>query len=309
MKRLIWAILGVAALVGGVFYYLDHRPAKRLGASDQLRVVTTNSILEDMVREVGGPDVALTSIVSRGTDPHEYEPRPSDITAAAEADVIFHNGLNLETGGNGWFTKLVETAHKQFDEDVFAASATVAPRYLTTDPTQDDPHAWLDIANGIRYVRVITKVLKQKDPRHAAAYQRRSTAYIAKLTRLHEAAQAKFAQLPTNQRVLVTSEGAFKYFGHAYGVKPVYIWEINTEAQGTPAQMQAVLGQIRANQVRHLFVETSVSPKAMNKVASESGLSIAATLFTDSLAAAGKTGDTYYTMMKWNLDRIYAGLQ
>ncbi len=85
----------------------------------------------------------------------------------SEADVVFHNGLNLETGGNGWFKKLVKTSHKEFDKDVFAASKGVTAQHLTTNTKEQDPHAWLDLANGIQYVKTITKVLKQKDAKNA----------------------------------------------------------------------------------------------------------------------------------------------
>lgn len=310
MKRLILMLAAVSVMIGGMAMFLNHRATTKVtrASNEQLMVVTTNSILEDMVRQVGGNRVQVYSIVKRGTDPHEYEPRPSDISAATEADLLFHNGLNLETGGSGWFKKLVETAHKQFDEDVFAASDGVTPQHLTTNVKEQDPHAWLDLANGMQYVRTITKAMSQKDPKNAAYYQANADAYIAKLDDLHHSAQARFKTIPAAQRVLVTSEGAFKYFGQAYGVTPAYIWEINTESQGTPEQMKAVLAKINQANVRHLFVETSVSPKSMQKVASETGKSIYSKLFTDSLAAKGTEGDTYYTMMKWNLDKIYAGL-
>ncbi|WP_368791375.1 zinc ABC transporter substrate-binding protein [Companilactobacillus farciminis] len=310
MKRIWITLVAVIAMISGVYFFLNSRDnhSADLTAGDKLQVVTTNSILEDMVRNVGGNRIELYSIVKRGTDPHEYEPQPSDVSAATEANVIFHNGLNLETGGNGWFNKLVETSHKKFNEDVFSASSEVTPEHLTTNANEEDPHAWLDLANGVKYVQVITKVLKEKDKKNANYYQANADKYIAKLEKLHHQAQSKYLEIPEKQRLLVTSEGAFKYFGKAYHVTPAYIWEINTESQGTPEQMQRVLGKIRKSDVKNLFVESSVSPKSMEKVSKESGLEIYSKLFTDSLAKEGSDGDTYYSMMKWNIDHIYDGL-
>jgi len=311
MKKQLLAVVAVIGLITGVAGFLHQRqtrPVPQPAANGQLQVVTTNSILEDMVKQVGGRHVAVYSIVKRGTDPHEYEPRPADIAATAEAKVIFHNGLNLETGGNGWFNDLITTTHKRKNLEVFAVSRTVTPKRLTTNADEVDPHAWLDLANGIKYVQEITRVLKRRDPQHAVAYQTNAEAYTRKLRQLHTQSQAKFKTLPANQRVLVTSEGAFKYFAAAYQVTPAYIWEINTEAQGTPAQMRAVIKTIRASQVQRLFVEASVAPKSMQKVAQETGLKIQAKLLTDSLAPAGQPGSTYYEMMQWNLTKIYQGL-
>ena len=203
---------------------------------------------------------------------------------------------------------MVSTAHKEFDKDVFTASEGVTPEHLTTNVEEEDPHAWLDLANGVQYVKTITKVLKEKDSKNADYYQTNSDAYIKKLQKLHEEAQSKFLDIPESQRLLVTSEGAFKYFSKAYHVAPAYIWEINTESQGTPEQMKAVLAKIENSDVKHSFVETSVSSKSMNKVADETGLEIYSIIFTDSLAKEGSEGDTYYTMMKWNLNKIHDGL-
>ncbi|WP_201307746.1 metal ABC transporter solute-binding protein, Zn/Mn family [Companilactobacillus farciminis] len=310
MKRIWITLVAVIAMISGVYFFLNSRDnhSADLINGDKLQVVTTNSILEDMVRNVGGDRIELYSIVKRGTDPHEYEPQPSDVSATTEANVISHNGLNLETGGNGWFNKLVETSHKKFNEDVFSASSEVTPEHLTTNVNEEDPHAWLDLANGVKYVQVITKVLKEKDKKNANYYQANADKYIAKLEKLHYQAQSKYLEIPEKQRLLVTSEGAFKYFGKAYHVTPAYIWEINTESQGTPEQMQRVLGKIRKSDVKNLFVESSVSPKSMEKVSKESGLEIYSKLFTDSLAKEGSDGDTYYSMMKWNIDHIYDGL-
>ncbi len=308
IKKLILTVIPLALLLGGVLYFVNHHKSADQQSSNQLRVVTTNSILEDMVRQVAGDKVALHSIVARGVDPHEYEPKPTDISETTQADVIFHNGLNLETGGSGWFNKLIKTAHKKDGEQVFEASDAVTPLYLTTNQAEQDPHAWLDLGNGIRYVETITAVLKAKDPKHANYYQERSDTYLAKLKKLDAAAKEKFLDIPEKQRLLVTSEGAFKYFSKAYHVIPAYIWEINTESQGTPEQMAEVLSKIKASEVKALFVETSVSPKSMAQVSKETGLPIYSKIFTDSLAKKGEIGDTYYDMMKWNLDKIHQGL-
>ena len=308
IKKLILTVIPLALLLGGVLYFVNHHKSADQQSSNQLRVVTTNSILEDMVRQVAGDKVALHSIVARGVDPHEYEPKPTDISETTQADVIFHNGLNLETGGSGWFSKLIKTAHKKDREQVFEASDAVTPLYLTTNQSEQDPHAWLDLGNGIRYVETITAVLKAKDPKHANYYQERSDTYLAKLKKLDAAAKEKFLDIPEKQRLLVTSEGAFKYFSKAYHVLPAYIWEINTESQGTPEQMAEVLAKINASEVKALFVEKSVSPKSMAQVSKETGLPIYSKIFTDSLAKKGEIGDTYYDMMKWNLDKIHQGL-
>lgn len=310
LKKLGITIAALAVVVAGVFAFTNRHDdrADQATTNTKLRVVTTNSILEDMVHQVGGDKIALYSIVKRGVDPHEYDPQPQDVAETAKADLIVHNGLNLETGGSGWFKKLIKTSHKSWGDDVVAASTGVKAMHLTTNEDEEDPHAWLSIGNGIQYVKTITNALVRKDPRNAAYYRQRSADYVDKLTALHKQAQQKFADVPERERVLVTSEGAFKYFGKAYNVKPTYIWEINTESQGTPEQMKQVLAAIAHSDVKALFVETSVSPKSMEKVAKETGLPIKSKIFTDSLAQSGKTGDTYYTMMKWNLDKIHAGM-
>lgn len=311
LKKLSFVVITLLVVGGGIFFFVNGRGEQKSTASEKLRVVTTNSILEDMVEQVGGKHVQVYSIVKRGTDPHEYDPTTDDIAAATEADVLFHNGLNLETGGSGWFSKLTKTANKRDDKEVFAASKHVKPMYLTEsgkEENETDPHAWLDLNNGIKYVNMISGVLQDKDPKHAKAYQKRTDAYVEKLAKLHKEAQSKFADIPEKQRLLVTSEGAFKYFSKAYGITPAFIWEINTEAQGTPEQMKQVLAKIDQSDVKSLFVESSVSPKSMKQVSKETKLPIYSKIYTDSLAKKGTQGDTYYDMVKWNIDKIHDGM-
>lgn len=309
-KLLLLAALLFVGVLGGC----GNSPEEDKGSTDapettetKLKVVSTNSIIGDMVEKVGGELIDAHSIVPVGTDPHEYEPLPEDIRKASEADVVFYNGLNLETG-NGWFDKLMETAGKEENEDYFAVSKAVEPIYLTGNSAQQDPHAWLNISNGILYISEITRVMSEKDPENKEAYEKNADAYIADLTELDSEAKKEFADIPEEKKLLVTSEGAFKYFSQAYGLQAAYIWEINTESQGTPDQMKQIIEKVRASDVPSLFVETSVDPRSMERLANEVDLPVYSQLFTDSIAKDGEAGDSYFDMMEWNIEKIHAGL-
>ncbi|WP_079859693.1 metal ABC transporter substrate-binding protein [Streptococcus agalactiae] len=278
--------------------------------NEKLKVVVTNSVLADITKNIAGNKIDLHSIVPVGKDPHEYEPLPADVEKTTQADLVFYNGINLETGGNAWFTKLIKNAKKKENKDYFAVSDGVDVIYLNgqSGKGKEDPHAWLNLENGIIYSKNIAKQLIAKDPKNKATYEKNRDAYVAKLEKLDKEAKSKFNAIPANKKLIVTSEGCFKYFSKAYGVPSAYIWEINTEEEGTPDQITSLVKKLKQVRPSALFVESSVDKRPMKSVSRESGIPIYAEIFTDSIAKKGQKGDSYYAMMKWNLDKIAEGL-
>ncbi|WP_342505495.1 metal ABC transporter substrate-binding protein [Sporosarcina sp. FSL K6-2383] len=276
----------------------------------KLEIVTTYSIIYDMVKNVGGDHVEVHSLAPIGSDPHNYDPLPADLVLTTDADIIFYNGLNLEEG-NAWFNEMIETAGKSVsDDNVVRVSEGVEPMYLSSDEhkNEEDPHAWLDVRNGIQYVENIREALKKNDPTHADDYDKNTERYIAKLLELHEEILDMTQAIPEEKRILVTSEGAFKYFSAAYDFQAAYIWEINSHSEGTPEQLKSIIRIIKDDGVPALFLESSVDPRSMEMVSRETGVPIHGKIFTDSLGEAGSDGDTYIKMIKWNADMIAEGL-
>ena len=277
----------------------------------KVQVVATNSIIYDITKNVAGDLADIHSIVPVGQDPHEYEPLPQDVQKIHDADLIFYNGINLENADDAWFTKMVKNAGKVADKDYFAVSDGVDVIYLEgeNEKGKEDPHAWLNIENGVIYAKNIAKQLIAKDPEHKDTYQKNLDKYVAELDKLDKDAKERLAKIPEEKKLIVTSEGCFKYFSKAYGVPSAYIWEINTEEEGTPEQTTRLVEILKKSKVPSLFVESSVDERPMKTVSQESGKPIYSTIFTDSIAEKGKDGDSYLSMMKWNLTKIIEGLE
>ncbi|GGI42727.1 manganese ABC transporter substrate-binding lipoprotein MntC [Mammaliicoccus stepanovicii] len=280
--------------------------------NQNLKVVTTNSILADMTKQVTSSKDNVTSIVPIGQDPHEYEIKPKDVKALTDADVIIYNGFNLESG-NGWFEKALEQAGKSIkDDNVVQASEDVKPIYLKGgegNKNKIDPHAWLSLKNGITYVETIQSHLSKLNKEHAKEYKTNSEKYIKKLKKLNVEMDKSFNDIPQNKRAFITSEGAFKYFAKSYDITPGYIWEINTEKQGTPEQMKQAIQFVKKHNLSSLVVETSVDKKSMQTLAEETGLKIKGEVYTDSIGNKNSNGNSYYNMMKHNYKMIHESMK
>ncbi len=288
MKKCRYLVLLLVAIVGLVA--CSSQKSSSDSSSSKLNVVATNSIIADITKNIAGDKINLHSIVPVGQDPHEYEPLPEDVKKTSKADLIFYNGINLETGGNAWFTKLVENAQKKENKDYYAVSDGVDVIYLEgqNEKGKEDPHAWLNLENGIIYAQNIAKRLIEKDPDNKATYEKNLKAYVEKLTALDKEAKEKFNNIPEEKKMIVTSEGCFKYFSKAYNVPSAYIWEINTEEEGTPDQIKSLVEKLRKTKVPSLFVESSVDDRPMKTVSKDTNIPIYAKIFTDSITEKAK---------------------
>jgi manganese transport system substrate-binding protein len=269
--------------------------------TEGLSIVSSFSILDDIIGEIVGERGTTSYIVPIGEEPHEYEPLNSDFQKVSDADLFIVNGLDLEE----WLTKIVGQVT---DTPVFEASTGVEPITLVGSTDEYDPHAWLSVPNVIQYVENIVKKLSELDPEGAPIYQSNGERYVEELQQLHEWIVNEVTQIQVENRVIVVSENAFKYFGAEYGFLTEGIWDINSHEEGTTGQISRIIDIVRDNNVPALFVETTVDPRYINQIASETGVEVAGTVFTDAI---GKTEDTnsYIKMMKANVETFVNGLK
>lgn len=265
-----------------------------------LKIVTSFSILGDVLENIAGERSSVTYIVPIGEEPHEYEPVPSDFQAVSDADVFYVNGLGLEE----WLQRLVENTS---DVDVVEVSPTIDALPLEESDGLD-PHAWLDVKNVMKYVEVIRDDLVERDPDGAEIYVANAKAYLQDLQELEEWIHDQVTTIPEEQRTIVISENAYRYFGEAYGFDTVGIWELNSHEEGTPGQISRVVDIVKELDLPAVFVETTVNKSFMTTVSNDSGVDIAGEVYTDAVGLEGSGAETYIDMMKHNVDTFVSGL-
>lgn len=268
-----------------------------------LDVVATISIVGDIVSEVGGPDVAVMTLLGPEADAHDFEPTPQDAKALALADLVVVNGLGLE----GWIDRLVESSG--YKKTVVVASTGISPREMVEHgETETDPHAWNDAANGARYARTIAAALAAADPAHAANYAARGEAYAKKLLELDAWAKAEFGKVPAAKRKVITSHEAFGYLGAAYGVEFLAPMGLSTEDEAAAADVAALIDQVKAEGIKAVFLENSTDPRLATEIAKATGAKLGGTLYPESLTAASGPAPTYLKMFRHNVSTLAAGM-
>ena len=265
-------------------------------AADKLRVVTTFTILGDIVRNVGRDDVALTTLVGPDADAHVYEPTPADARKLAGADLVVVNGLGFE----GWIDRLVKVSGYQGPVVVASEGVTV----LTAAGNQPDPHAWQDLANGRVDVANIARALAAADPAHADDYRRRAEAYDRALAALDRDIRDRLDAFPRDRRKVITSHDAFQYFGRAYGIDFLAPVGISTASEPSAGEVAALVRQMRNEDIHALFVENITDPRLVEQLAREAGAVIGGRLYSDSLSGPTGPAPTYLDMFRHNVGEI-----
>ncbi|HYD01720.1 MAG TPA: metal ABC transporter substrate-binding protein [Phycisphaerales bacterium] len=278
------------------------RSGPKREADGRKKVVTTFTVLADIARNVAGDAAVVESITKPGAEIHDYEPTPGDIVKAQSADLVLVNGLGLER----WFERFMG---KVKDVPTALLSAGVEPVGITTGPYngKPNPHAWMSPANAVKYVANIRDALVKLDPANAAVYTANAERYTAQIMEVDRALRAALIAIPAEQRVLVSSEGAFSYLCRDYGLRELYLWPVNADEEGTPQQVQAVINGVRAVKVPVCFSESTISDKAMRQVCKETGARYGGVLYVDSLTDADGPAPSYLALLRFNADTIIKG--
>jgi ABC-type Zn uptake system ZnuABC Zn-binding protein ZnuA len=268
-----------------------------------VRVVTTTTILADLVAQVGGSRVTVDSLVPKGGEVHTFDPTPSDVRRLAAADLVFLNGLGLDD----WLASLVTDAGTsapvvRLGEDLAGVDYIAGG----VDGQGVNPHLWLNVAYAAGYAERIAEQLTVVDPTHAADYEAGLVAYTAVLDGLDARLRETLGAIPEANRTVISFHDAFPYFAAAYGLR---IDGTIVDAPGqdpSAGDIARLIRVIEADNVRAIFAEAQFSDDLVQTLADETGVAVVSDIYTDSLGDAPV--DTYVGVMSWNLDQVAQAL-
>lgn len=278
----------------------------------KLRVTATTTMVTDLVKQVGGDRVEVEGLMGAGVDPHLYKASASDVTKLQGAEVIFYNGLMLEGKMEEIFSKMAKGAKR-----VYAVTDSV-PKNKLLEPTDasghPDPHVWFEVPLWAQAVDAVVKGLSEARPADKEYFAQRGAAAKKMMAELHEWAVKRVEELPKEKRILITSHDAFSYFGRAYGFQVVGLQGISTVTESSLADVAKMVEFIKQNNVKAIFVESSVPPGTIKRISEDAGVKIGGELFSDAMGTPGQIENgydlgTYEGMIKHNLNTIVNALK
>jgi ABC-type Zn uptake system ZnuABC Zn-binding protein ZnuA len=294
---------------------------------DALRVVATTTVFADLVHQVGGDLVEVTSLIPAGGDPHTFEPTPTDASAVGDADLLVMNGLGMDE----WLRELTADAGAENVPVVELAEDLEGVEYLEGhehghegeeghageshaegeeghdhEGEAANPHLWLNVEYAVKYVERIVAALSAADPDDAETYASQGDAYIAELEALNAEIGEQMESIPDENRRIISFHEAFPYFAEAYGLTIVGT-VIEVPGQDPSAgEVTELLDAIEEEGASAIFTEAQFPTSVAERISEESGIPIVGTLYNDSLGEP--PADTYVGMMRWNVDQVVQAL-
>jgi zinc/manganese transport system substrate-binding protein len=268
-------------------------------AQDRLNVVASFSILGDLVRNVGGERVDVTTLVGPDGDVHVYTPAPADAKKIADAKLVVINGLGLE----GWLPRLVQSSGSK--ASIVTASQGIASRKLGSNA---DPHAWQSVANAKTYVANIRDALSAADPADAGIFRANAEAYLTKLDALDREVREAVAKIPQGRRKVISTHSAFGYFAAAYGIEFIAPLGVSTESEASARDIAAIITQVKSGKIPAVFLENISDPRLIRRISAETGAKVGGTLYSDSLTGEKGDAPTYIDMVRHNIRALTSAL-
>ena len=273
--------------------------ANPLRAEERLNVVASFSILADLVKNVGGDKVNVTSLVGPNGDIHVYAPAPSDAKTVGDVKLLVINGLGLE----GWLPRLVQSSGSK------AAIVTASNGIVTLERgSEADPHAWQSVANAKIYVANIRDALATADPADAAIFRANAERYLAELDALDAEVRATVAKIPPERRKVISTHNAFGYFAAAYGIQFIAPSGVSTENEPSARDIAAIIRQIKAEKIPAVFLENVSDDRLIRRIAAETGAKVGGTLYSDSLTGEKGPAPTYIDLVRHNIKALTSAL-
>ncbi|MCP4621531.1 MAG: metal ABC transporter substrate-binding protein [Bradyrhizobium sp.] len=267
--------------------------------AEPLKVVASFSILGDLVRNVGGDRVEVSTLVGPNSDSHVYSPTPADAKKVADARLIVVNGLGFE----GWLPRLVQSSGSK--AKIVTASDGITPLRVGSSA---DPHAWQSVNNAKIYATNISRALSAADPAAAEQFKANTQAYLTRLDALDREVREAVAKLPPDRRKVISTHSAFRYFAAAYGIEFIAPLGVSTESEPSARDIAKIITQIKQAKIPAVFLENVTDPRLVQRISAETGAKVGGTLYSDGLTGEKGDAPTYIDMVRHNIKALTSAL-
>jgi len=276
----------------------------------KLNVVTTTTMIFDLVKNVGGDAINLQGLMGSGVDPHLYKASEGDVTKLSSADIIFYNGLHLEG-------KLVEVFEKMKSRKTIALADALDKNTLIGSEyfaSNFDPHIWFNIDYWKQATEFVVKTLSEASPEESDTFKTNGANYLKQLEALKTNVTSTIETLPKENRILVTAHDAFNYFGKAFDFEVVGLQGLSTATEAGVQDVRKLAAFIIDNKVKSIFVESSVPKRTIEALqaavkSKNHDVTIGGTLYSDALGNTGTIEGTYIGMFEYNVNTIVNALK